>query len=223
MHLSEVNIHFHQPNSILWHSKDSFLNSTGTSSTSISVPLFPNVYSSASKQDLFLLFFLEWLSPLLWPVVTHPRLAADYTDGWVMHGIFHYPNWKAKCPRELIVAYISLLTRCRFRYHPSLWSSKCIFSSIKKGCIYRCICKFWLCSIFEWYLIPCCPYIICCSLATKSCPTLLWAIDYNLPGSSIHEISQARILEQVAISLLQGIFPTWGSNLCFLWLLHWQV
>ena len=34
------------------------------------------------------------------------------------------------------------------------------------------------------------------------------------PGSSVHEISQARILEWVAIhSLLQGIFPTQGSNL----------
>ena len=73
MHLSDVNIHFHQPNSILWHSEDSFMNSTGTSSTLISVPLFPKVYSSVSKQDLFLLFFLDWLSPLLWPVNTHPQ------------------------------------------------------------------------------------------------------------------------------------------------------
>ena len=40
------------------------------------------------------------------------------------------------------------------------------------------------------------------------------------PGSSVHEISQAQILEWVAIhSLLQRIFPTQGSNPC---LLHWQ-
>ena len=39
------------------------------------------------------------------------------------------------------------------------------------------------------------------------------------PGSSVHGISQARILELVAIFLLQGIFPTQGSNPC-LW--YWQ-
>ena len=32
------------------------------------------------------------------------------------------------------------------------------------------------------------------------------------PGSSVHGILQARILEWVAISLLQGVFPTQGSN-----------
>ena len=37
------------------------------------------------------------------------------------------------------------------------------------------------------------------------------------PGSSVYEISQARILEWVAIhSLLQRIFPTQGSNPCLL-------
>ena len=40
------------------------------------------------------------------------------------------------------------------------------------------------------------------------------------PGSSVHEISQARTLESVTIhSLLQQIFLTQGSNQC---LLHWQ-
>ena len=34
----------------------------------------------------------------------------------------------------------------------------------------------------------------------------------SLPGSSVHGILQVRILEWVAISLLQGIFPTQGSN-----------
>ena len=38
-------------------------------------------------------------------------------------------------------------------------------------------------------------------------------MDCSPPGSSVHGISQARILEWVAIFLLQGIFPTQGSNL----------
>ena len=45
------------------------------------------------------------------------------------------------------------------------------------------------------------------------CPTLFKPIDCSLSGSSIHAILQARILEWVAISLLQGIFPTQESNL----------
>ena len=35
-------------------------------------------------------------------------------------------------------------------------------------------------------------------------------LDSSSPGSSVHGVSQARILEQVAISFLQGIFLTPG-------------
>ena len=39
-------------------------------------------------------------------------------------------------------------------------------------------------------------------------------MDCSPPGSSVQEISQARILEWIAISLpLQGIFPTQGLTL----------
>ena len=38
-------------------------------------------------------------------------------------------------------------------------------------------------------------------------------MDYSLTGSSVHGISQARILEWVAISFSRGIFSTQGLNL----------
>ena len=41
-------------------------------------------------------------------------------------------------------------------------------------------------------------------------------------GSSVHGISQARILEWVAISFSRGMFPTRGLNPYLLHLLHWQ-
>ena len=41
----------------------------------------------------------------------------------------------------------------------------------------------------------------------QSCPTLCNPIDCSLPGSSIHGILQARILEWVVISFSRGIFP----------------
>ena len=37
-------------------------------------------------------------------------------------------------------------------------------------------------------------------------------MDYSPPGSFVHEIFQARILEWVVISFIQGMFPTKGLN-----------
>ena len=42
---------------------------------------------------------------------------------------------------------------------------------------------------------------------TRSCPTLCDHLDFT-----VHGILQARILEWVSLSFLQGIFPTQGSN-----------
>ena len=52
------------------------------------------------------------------------------------------------------------------------------------------------------------------SEVAQSCPTLCDPIDCSLPGSSVHEIFQARVLEWVAIPSpdLQRIFLTQGSN-----------
>ena len=47
---------------------------------------------------------------------------------------------------------------------------------------------------------------------SQLCPTLCDPMVYSLPGSSVHGILQARILEWVTVPLLQGIFPTQGSN-----------
>ena len=38
------------------------------------------------------------------------------------------------------------------------------------------------------------------SEVAQSCPTLCNPVDYSLPGSSVHGILQARVLEWVAIS-----------------------
>ena len=43
-----------------------------------------------------------------------------------------------------------------------------------------------------------------CCLVTKSCPTLCDPMDCSPPGSSVHGILQARILEWVAISFSRG-------------------
>ena len=51
-------------------------------------------------------------------------------------------------------------------------------------------------------------YIIVCMkvkvLVTQSCPNLCNPMDYSQPGSSVHGILQARILEWVAMPSLRG-------------------
>ena len=49
---------------------------------------------------------------------------------------------------------------------------------------------------------------------TQLCLTLCHSMDCSLPGSSVHGISQARILEWVAIPF-PGVFLTQGLNLGF--------
>ena len=63
--------------------------------------------------------------------------------------------------------------------------------------------------VFSWLLFAC--------VVIQSCPTLSHPMDCSLPGSSLHGIFQARILEWVAIFLLQGIFLTQGLNLGLLY------
>ena len=47
--------------------------------------------------------------------------------------------------------------------------------------------------------------VLACSV-TKLCQNLCDPMDYSLPGSFVHGIFQARILEWVAISFLRGSF-----------------
>ena len=56
------------------------------------------------------------------------------------------------------------------------------------------------------------PLGVCVSF-TQSCQILFDPMDCSPPGSSVHGILQARILEWIAISFSKGIFPTQGSNL----------
>ena len=53
-------------------------------------------------------------------------------------------------------------------------------------------------------------------LATQLCLTLCDPMDCSPPGSSVHGILQARLLESVSHSLLQEIFLTQRLNLVLL-------
>ena len=57
----------------------------------------------------------------------------------------------------------------------------------------------------------------------QSCPTLCNPMDCSPPGSSIHRDSPGKNTGVGCHALLQEVFPTQGSNLHLLWLLHWQM
>ena len=75
-------------------------------------------------------------------------------------------------------------------------------------------------SMFVWSIID-----LWWWLLTKSCPTLCNPMDCSLPGSSVHEISQARILEWVVISFSRGSsWPrdqTWVSCIAGRFFMDW--
>ena len=55
---------------------------------------------------------------------------------------------------------------------------------------------------FQWDVGGSDPFSHC--LVAQSCPTLRNDMDWSPPSSSVHEISQARILEWIAISFSKG-------------------
>ena len=48
------------------------------------------------------------------------------------------------------------------------------------------------------------PHVLCCAQSLQSCPALCDTLDFSLSGYSVHGISQARILEWVAMPSSRG-------------------
>ena len=65
-----------------------------------------------------------------------------------------------------------------------------------------------------------CPGASVCAKSLQSSPSLCNPTDHNLPGSLVHQILHARTVEWVAMPFSRGIFPTQGSKLHLLHLLH---
>ena len=55
------------------------------------------------------------------------------------------------------------------------------------------------------------------------CLTLCYPLDYRPPGSSVHGLLQARILDRIAICSSRGSSQPRDQTCVSLWLLHWQL
>ena len=88
------------------------------------------------------------------------------------------------------------------------------------SCVLRCTA---ICSHLEWNQVVRNWHLAC--VHAQSCLTLCEPMDCSLPGSSVHGIFQAIILEWVAISLFRGSSPPrdWTCVSCISrWILyHW--
>ena len=73
---------------------------------------------------------------------------------------------------------------------------------VQHGCMYMYVAMCVYFTHIKYVYI----HVVC--VCTQSWPSLCDRMVCSPPGSSVPEISQARILEWVAIFLLQGVFPT---------------
>ena len=86
----------------------------------------------------------------------------------------------------------------------------CYIWPIEYICIFVCMIYI-VCFYVLIYVVSVCTYmyiyihVVCvCVLVIQLCPTLWDPMDCSPPGSSVHRISQARILEWVAIPFSEG-------------------
>ena len=67
-----------------------------------------------------------------------------------------------------------------------------------------------------------CAYHCVCAKSLQLCPTFWNPMDLTWPGSSVHGILQAQILERVAVSSSRGSIQPRDQTYVSLCLLHWQ-
>ena len=80
-----------------------------------------------------------------------------------------------------------------------LWTRQLAFLSFNS---HFCKLRTHISALFLW-VFQCDNICCCCFLVTQSCLTLCDSMDCSLLGSSVHRISQARILDGVAISFFR--------------------
>ena len=86
---------------------------------------------------------------------------------------------------------------CKYNISNNIWFFYGLLNSI---------CKYFV-EDFYVYIQRCAVYLV-----TQSCPTLWDSMGYSLPGSSVHGDSPGKNTGVGCHALLQGIFPTQGTN-----------
>ena len=120
-------------------------------------------------------------------------------DTYYIRGYNHVSSWSVQRWPQV--------DNCIFR---KLKSQECLFAQFWNGLMwklgtFKC---FYSLLLFSKYLYINIWYdLFWVSPCAQSCPTLCDLTDCSPPGSSVHWISKARILEWVAVSCSRGSFP----------------
>ena len=133
-------------------------------------------------------FFLSWLSHLLYlkkeTQVSGVRAIPVPPRKW------GGPEGILRRDSGLPMGFSTQCQRCIYVF-PQPISTKCI-NSLLRSCQE------------SWIFFQAASHACMHAKSLQSCPTLCGPMDYSLPGSSVHRILQARILEWVAILFSRG-------------------
>ena len=170
--------------SILWHCLSWDWNGNNFSSPVATAEFskFAGILSAALTQhhllgsacNMYFLSFLHWIWDLLYSSYK------KWFFFWNL-GSLQIILWDFRFYLNLLFSYFSLILLCLEEQVLSLLSESCYFAS-PHGLI-------WQARV--------------CGLVTQSCPTFCDPVDCSLPGSTVHGIIHARMLEWVVIPLFR--------------------
>ena len=128
-----------------------------------------------------------------------------------------WENWTVTCRRMKLEYFLTVCTKINSKWIKDLNVRPETIKFLEKN-IGRTL---WYKS--QKYFFQICLLRLCCAKPLQSCLPLYNPMDCSLTGFSVHGDSPGKNTRVDCHAFLQGVFPTQGSNLCLLCLLHWQV